>query len=205
MTDSRNVLEALVQNTGDRTSYVQLFTGLSKEEQLRSVSSCTPAIRQQALEILPLSLFNQYPETIGLEKGKYGVSCKAIVPINAGTTIFQCNSLVLDKPTVYTIMISPTRHMVICGGAEYLAHNCDPNVRVSVDDRHSLVTVTAIRNIAPEEILSFNYLTTEYDMDAPFDCLCGAEKCFGTIRGYKHLTETQKQELLPLCTEAVLM
>jgi len=44
----------------------------------------------------------------------------------------------------------------------------------------------------------FNYLTTEYELAAPFQCECGSAKCFGSIRGYKFLTADQLAELLPV-------
>jgi len=39
--------------------------------------------------------------------------------------------------------------------------------------------------------------TTEYDMAEPFACHCGSPRCFGTIRGFKHLTEDERERLRP--------
>uniref|UniRef100_A0A7S4U5V9 SET domain-containing protein n=1 Tax=Paramoeba aestuarina TaxID=180227 RepID=A0A7S4U5V9_9EUKA len=77
------------------------------------------------------------------------------------------------------------------------------------------IQVVAIRDIQKGEILSFNYLTTEFDMDEPFTCLCGGEratdadstslpKCFGRIQGYRYLSDAYKRLLKPLCTSVVL-
>ena len=65
--------------------------------------------------------------------------------------------------------------------------------------------------------LSFNYLTTEYVMDKPFDCLCGVMKtgdvsggghpegitCFGNISGFKFLSAQDRAALAPYITPVV--
>lgn len=38
-----------------------------------------------------------------------------------------------------------------------------------------------------EQILTFAYFSTEWDMDQPFSCLCGTERCLGTIKGAKDI------------------
>lgn len=37
------------------------------------------------------------------------------------------------------------------------------------------------------QIMTFAYFSTEWDMDQPFACLCGASQCLGTIRGAKDI------------------
>lgn len=67
---------------------------------------------------------------------------------------------------------SPTR---------YLNHSCDPNLEIVGRE------VRARRNIVAHDELTFNYLTTEWDMAEPFECSCGAPDCRKTIRGYRYL------------------
>ncbi len=40
---------------------------------------------------------------------------------------------------------------------------------------------------ALSQILTFAYFSTEWDMDQPFSCLCGTERCIRTIQGAKDI------------------
>lgn len=78
----------------------------------------------------------------------------------------------------------------------YLNHSCDPNTIVNVPRSN----FTAIKDIPPGKEITWNYLTTEYDLSKDgedFLCQCGAENCIGVIEGFKYLTEDQKRELRP--------
>ena len=46
--------------------------------------------------------------------------------------------------------------------------------------------------------LRFDYDSTEWDMAAPFDCGCGSPKCRGTVRGFRHLSDEQRAELIAI-------
>jgi hypothetical protein len=57
----------------------------------------------------------------------------------------------------------------------------------------------ALRNIKKGEEITYNYLTTEYDLvrdNLDFDCKCGSKN--GRIKGFKFLTKSQKLKLKPL-------
>jgi hypothetical protein len=60
-----------------------------------------------------------------------------------------------------------------------VSHSCDPNARVST----KLMALVARRPIAPGEIITFDYLSTETAIAAPFLCHCGAAQCRGWIAG----------------------
>lgn len=79
---------------------------------------------------------------------------------------------------------------------DYFNHNCAPNTRINF----SRYSFEALRDIEKGEEITWNYLTTEYDMvryGEDFDCKCGSENCMGRIKGFKFLTRTQKQRLWP--------
>lgn len=59
----------------------------------------------------------------------------------------------------------------------------------------SELTVCALRDIAPGEEITFNYLTTESGMAVPFNCICGSSNCFGFIQGRNFLTRSQAERL----------
>jgi SET domain-containing protein len=79
-----------------------------------------------------------------------------------------------------------------------LNHSCDPNCRIFFEG--DIVLLIALKDINPNEELTFNYNTTEYDMtkqDCSFVCHCGSTNCIGEIKGFTHLSPEKKQELAP--------
>jgi len=57
-------------------------------------------------------------------------------------------------------------------------HSCDPNVGIK-----GQVVLVAMRDIAADEELCFDYATTDSSDYDEFPCSCGAHNCRGTVRG----------------------
>ncbi|HUE97843.1 MAG TPA: SET domain-containing protein-lysine N-methyltransferase [Anaerolineales bacterium] len=89
---------------------------------------------------------------------------------------------VIDKANRYTVQIGRDRHTEV-GKLSALNHSCDPNV--ILDTEHLLMV--ARRDIEKGEELSFFYPATEWEMDAPFICLCGAVNCIHVVAGARFL------------------
>ena len=87
-----------------------------------------------------------------------------------------------EKANRYTVQISQDKHTEV-GKLSALNHSCDPNV---ILDTENLLMV-ARRDIAKGEELSFFYPSTEWEMDAPFICLCGASNCIHVVAGARFL------------------
>jgi hypothetical protein len=60
-------------------------------------------------------------------------------------------------------------------------HGCDPNARVDLATR----ALRALRPIAAGEEITWNYLTTEWELSHPFACRCQASGCLGSIHGLR--------------------
>ena len=89
---------------------------------------------------------------------------------------------VIDKANRYTVQIGQDRHTEV-GKLSALNHSCDPNVLL--DTEH--LQIVARRDIEEGEELSFFYPSTEWEMDAPFICLCGASSCIHVVAGARFL------------------
>lgn len=76
---------------------------------------------------------------------------------------------------------------------KFLNHSCDPNLEIDLEAK----CFRARREIAEGEELSFNYLTTEWEMASPFECICGSRSCYGMIQGFRHLSREEQERLLP--------
>lgn len=75
---------------------------------------------------------------------------------------------------------------------KYLNHSCDPNLQIDLDAS----CFTALRGIESGEELTFNYLTTEWEMASPFRCLCRTASCHEMIQGFKFLSPEEQEQLL---------
>ncbi len=87
-----------------------------------------------------------------------------------------------DKANRYTVQISQTKHTEV-GKLSALNHSCDPNVILDTEN----LQMVACRDIEKGEELSFFYPSTEWEMDAPFICLCGASNCIHVVAGARFL------------------
>jgi len=89
---------------------------------------------------------------------------------------------IMDKPNRFTVQIARNKHTHV-GKLAALNHSCDPNV---ILDTEKMVMI-ARRDIEKGEELSFFYPSTEWEMNAPFICLCGAANCIHVVAGARFL------------------
>ena len=87
-----------------------------------------------------------------------------------------------DKANRYTVQIAQDKHTEV-GKLSALNHSCDPNV---ILDTERLIMI-ARRDVDQGEELSFFYPSTEWEMDAPFICLCGSSNCIHVVAGARFL------------------
>lgn len=120
-----------------------------------------------------------------------------------GEEVFRLTGSVGPRPSRYSIQIDVDRHLEPFDGGngapasrsaswKYLNHSCNPNLEVD----STATRFVARHDIAAGDELSFNYLTTEWEMATPFECRCGSVQCFRHIAGFKHLNPRQQQALL---------
>jgi len=108
------------------------------------------------------------------------------------------------KPTRFTVQITPDKHMDFTGGLEFVNHSCSPNTRIDMAENEAKVSFIAIKPISEGEHLTFDYSTSEWDMDEKFDCLCGAPSCRGHIGGAKYLSDDEVEARIGMFTPSVL-
>jgi len=89
---------------------------------------------------------------------------------------------IMDKPNRFTVQIARDKHTHV-GKLAALNHSCDPNV---VLDTERMLMI-ARRDIEKDEELSFFYPSTEWEMQAPFICLCGSVNCIHVVAGARFL------------------
>jgi SET domain-containing protein len=104
----------------------------------------------------------------GLGFGRGIVATRAIPP---GAPIASwAGARIRRSPTYQSVQVGERRHADDPACLNLLNHSCAPNVRIHVGRR----AVVALRRIAPGELLTFFYPSTEWRMARPFRCRCGA-------------------------------
>jgi hypothetical protein len=91
---------------------------------------------------------------------------------------------VSDQPNYLTVQVAADQHIML--EPDYLQftnHSCDPNAFFETEQGALL----ALRRIEPGEGITFFYPSTEWVMDRPFACHCGAANCLGHIAGASQL------------------
>lgn len=120
----------------------------------------------------------------------------------AGEPLLQVEGVLTTVPRRYSLQVSATEHVDVPGGLtaeaqregflwSFLDHACEPNAMFRGPQ------LVALRSIRKGEAISFHYATTEWDMAEPFLCHCGSTCCAGQIRGFRWLTDKERQRLRP--------
>jgi len=100
-----------------------------------------------------------------------------------GEVIYQIPAeKVSDKPNRFTAQMDRNLHTEV-GKLSALNHSCNPNVILDMEK----MVVVACRDIKTGDELSFFYPSTEWEMAAPFICLCGSPSCIHVVAGARFL------------------
>jgi SET domain len=87
-----------------------------------------------------------------------------------------------NKPDQFTVQIARDRHVEVKELAS-MNHSCNPNTILDT----TRMLVFAAGDIKNGEELTFFYPSTEWEMSAPFICLCGAPSCIHVVAGARFL------------------
>ncbi len=101
----------------------------------------------------------------------------------------------LRAPNRESLQVGASSHVV--GRRETvgcLNHACEPTARLDAGGG----SIVALRDVAPGQEITVNYLATEYDMHENFLCDCESPECFGVIRGFRYLSDDERVRLLPV-------
>src|SRR4029453_15055378 len=104
----------------------------------------------------------------------HGEAVIAIQELAPGTLVFLLTGTFTHLPDTYTISIWAPPPLLPDGQLwRYFNPSCAPNCRIDFNTW----TLVTTRTIQCNEELTFNYLTTEWDMLAPFVCKGRALHC----------------------------
>jgi hypothetical protein len=111
------------------------------------------------------------------------------------SVIFYLKGRVSIHPNKYSIQLDRNKHLDFPTDRkanddldyawQYLNHSCEPNGYMNTAE----YTFRALRKIRRGEEITFNYLTTEYELATPFSCHCGSAGCLGFIQGNRYVLQ----------------
>lgn len=113
----------------------------------------------------------------------YGSALVANRSFESGETVARFDDAPLAEKSYLTVQVGPGQHVQL-DVLSHLNHSCRPNTMIDTDAR----TVTATRDIEAGEVLTFFYPSTEWEMDRPFICQCGAPDCVKIVAGARYLS-----------------
>jgi hypothetical protein len=114
----------------------------------------------------------------------YGFSLMAEKPFAVGEVVYRFSGQdIRTTPTYDSIQIGVNRHTLDLGLLVYINHACDPSTIIDAAN----LSVLAAHSIAAGDELTYFYPSTEWDMDRPFVCRCGAPECLRFVAGAKYL------------------
>jgi hypothetical protein len=92
---------------------------------------------------------------------------------------------VVPGPTRHSLQVGYDEHILLAPEyLQYMNHSCRPNIIIDTEKR----LIRAIRPIVSGDELLFFYPATEWDMESPFKCHCGAPECLSVINGARHIS-----------------
>jgi uncharacterized protein len=126
--------------------------------------------------------------------------CYTTRPIRKGTLIIeyvglslsyeQADDLYDDFPNTYLFGLDGGKKIIDgYGVAAFVNHSCEPNCET--DQIKGKMWIIALRDIAAGEELTYDYNLFDGEDDAP--CLCGAQRCRGSLYSASHLRKLAKK------------
>jgi len=103
---------------------------------------------------------------------------EVIADFSAGT--------ISQEPTYLTVQVGVGKHITLDPEfLQYINHSCEPNVFFDT----SSMQLVALKELSPEDELTFFYPSTEWKMTQSFNCYCGSAACIGDIKGAAYLSK----------------
>jgi hypothetical protein len=124
-----------------------------------------------------------------ITKGRYGLF--ALEPVRKGELLIMWGGTVLHEtdyrllpPEFAPLIVQVEEGLFLLtkpgeeGPGDYINHSCNPNAGISGN-----IGIVAMRDIAPDEEVCYDYAMTDGSPYDEFVCACGAPNCRGYITG----------------------
>ena len=111
----------------------------------------------------------------------------ALQDFQPGDLVISAKSMqTCSEPNSHTIQVDWNQHVLMNLPALLLNHVCNSANLVARRNSHGAYDFYAHRNVAAKDELTFDYETTEYALQAEFECHCGDSKCRRQLKGFAY-------------------
>ncbi|KNE66063.1 hypothetical protein AMAG_10326 [Allomyces macrogynus ATCC 38327] len=126
-----------------------------------------------------------HPALFKVVFGKQDFSSKLVTTraFAKGEVVAKIEGTTFAKKRYTTVQVGKDSHIELNSDLVYMNHSCNPSASMDTDQ----MAVVATRDLAAGDELTFFYPSSEWDMDQPFDCWCGAPLCIKRVQGAKHI------------------
>jgi hypothetical protein len=111
----------------------------------------------------------------------------------AGPVLVASEVLALGPDGIYALQVGAREFLDMLPPGRYLNHSCDPNAGLLADR-----AVIALRSIAPDEEIRFDYSTAMSGDHWAMECRCGAPLCRRVVLDFHHLPPIVQNRYLQL-------
>ncbi|KAG0020486.1 hypothetical protein BGZ81_009307 [Podila clonocystis] len=109
------------------------------------------------------------------------VACKSYAK---GEVICKVEGITPGPKRYTSVQVAKDGHIELNSDLVFMNHSCSPTVSLDTDS----MAVVAVVDLKEGDNLTFFYPSSEWEMDQPFTCWCGADKCVKSIQGAKFLS-----------------
>lgn len=119
----------------------------------------------------------------------FGSGASSLLDLPAGAVFAPINTATPGKKAYTTVQTGVDSHIELHSDLVYCNHSCAPTL--VFDMARMEVRVVDDRPLTVGDALTFFYPSTEWEMDQPFQCTCGAGECRGWISGAKTMSSEE--------------
>ncbi|KAJ5223901.1 hypothetical protein N7468_008443 [Penicillium chermesinum] len=128
-----------------------------------------------------------HPDRLRVERSTkaFGSGAYSLIDLPAGALFAKITTATPGKKAYTSVQTGADTHIELNSDLVFCNHSCAPSL--VFDMSRMEVRVIDERPLKAGDALTFFYPSTEWDMDQPFHCTCGAEECRGWISGAKDM------------------
>ena len=120
--------------------------------------------------------------------GSFRSWAESKVDLPSGALFARLTGINQQLPQSYsTTQAGRDLHVELNSNIHFTNHSCDPTLEWHMDKFD--IYVKKDRPLKKGDKLTFFYPSTEWTLDQPFDCWCGADNCCGRIEGAGDMDE----------------
>eukprot|EP00978_Attheya_sp_CCMP212_P011521 scaffold28448_cov51-Attheya_sp.AAC.2 len=126
----------------------------------------------------------RYRGMLKINRTPFGYGLEASRSFREGDKVMSSKALEVTPVGSHTVQTGWDRHVLIDLPARFVNHSCDANLGIK-DNIGGAYDFFALKEIEEGSELLWDYETSEYEIGSFETCLCGSQRCRGSLGGFK--------------------